>query len=371
MRPLFRLFFGILCLVFAGALPLAAAAGGAADTAMATSATAMAALTATADVDGLSPQNGALLDACFDDYNRLRFDQAEAEAREAMAAQPELPLPVIYLQGALTAEVQEMILAHVDDSAVRKRFNQATALGLGLEAAWEAAHHDGRGQDYLGISLGERGLVQLYHGHLLAAYKDGKRSNTALVLAQKRDPSLTEADLGRGQYLYYCGRLSGVLRLFLVLHGDVPGGMALLQTCAVGGRRCAPLARLVLAGILTEEVPDYAKALPYVQEAESRYPQNWGYDKLALDEARGLGLAKPGSVALVEAVSAQWDSGWRPPPYAALDPDPMRLALAKFYLGEKKIEDARRHLTAIAQDKGKTAVEARQLEASLPASPGH
>jgi hypothetical protein len=355
---------GIFCLLLAATLPAAetVAPVEGADTPISA--------TASVDVDGLSPQGGALLDACFDDYNRLNFDPAEAEAREAMAAQPELPLPVIYLQAVLVSEVQELTLGHADDSAVRERFDQATVLALRLEAAWEKAHHDGRGQNYLGISLGERGLVQLYRGHLLAAYKDGKRSNEALLLAQQRDPSLIEADLGRGQYLYYCGRLSGFLRLILVLHGDIPGGINLLQTCGVGGRRCAPLARLMLAGILTDDVPDYARALPYVQEAESRYPQNWSYDKLALDEARGLGLANPAALALVEAVSAQWDSGWRPPPYAALDPDPMRLQLAKWYLGAGREADARRHLTAIEQDKGKSAAEARQLEQSHSAVPG-
>jgi tetratricopeptide (TPR) repeat protein len=317
------------------------------------------------DPDGLEPETGIILDECFDDYSKLRFDRAEAEARQAMALQPDLPLPVIYLQATLMAEVQEMAAAHVDDAAVTKRFYQATFLALSLETAWERVHHDGRGEGYIGISLGERGMVHMYRGHPLAAYKDGHKAYTALVLARRMDPDLAEADLGLGEYLYYSGRMAGVLRMILVLHGDVPGGIALLQTCGVDGHRCAPLARLELAQILTDETVDYEQALPYVQEAEARFPENWSYEKLALDEAHGLGLGRPEARNLVEAVAAQWDKGWRPPPYAEIDPDPLRLQLAKTYLREGYEVDALRHLEALSKDKGRAAEQARHLEASL------
>jgi tetratricopeptide (TPR) repeat protein len=276
------------------------------------------------DPDGLQPASAALVDACFDDYNRLRFAQSESEARQAMALQPELPLPLIYLQASLTAEIQEDATARRDDGAALARFDSATAQALGVEAAWEAAHHDGRSQLYLGTSLGARGLVSMYRGHLFSAYRDGKKAAAALRLAKRRDPGLLDADLGLGQYLYYCGRLSGFLRLILVLHGDVPGGIALLTDCGAGGGRCALLARLVLARILVEEAPDYGRALPYVSEAEERYPENWAYERLALEEARGLGLQRPESRRLVRAVGVQWDRGWRPPDYVQLDPGPLR-----------------------------------------------
>jgi hypothetical protein len=274
----------------------------------------------TADPDGIEPATQALLSASFDDYNRLHFDRAEAEARQAMALQPDLPVPVIYLQAVLTAEVEELALAHADDTAVFARFDQVSRGALGLEAAWERSHHDGRSQEYLGTSLGERGLVHMYEGHMLAAYEDGRHSYAALRLAKQRDPGLVEADLGLGEYLYYCGHLSGFLRLILDLHGDVPGGLALLETCGASRTRCALLARLMLAEILTENAVDFGRALPYVREAQARYPENWSYEKLALEEARGLGLQRPEARKLIESVAAVWDRGWRPPAYAAMDP---------------------------------------------------
>jgi tetratricopeptide (TPR) repeat protein len=317
------------------------------------------------DPDGLDPQTEAILDACFVDYNSMHFDRAEAEALQAMALQPDLPMPVIYLQATLMNEVEELRAAHAKDKDVADRFFLATKHALALEAAWDGSHHDGRGLGYMGMSLGERGMVQLFRGHPVAAYHDGRKANTELLLARRRDPSLIEADLGLGEYLYYCGRMAGVLRMILALHGDVPGGIALLQTCAVDGRRCAPMARLQLAQIFTEEVVNYEKALPYDQEAEARFPDNWYYEKLALEDARGLGLDHPAARNLVEAVAAHWDAGWRPPVYAKLDPDPLRLKLAELYLHEGLEVDALRHLEAVEKDKGPAAARARRLEARL------
>jgi len=320
---------------------------------------------APADPDGLEPQTEAILDTCFDDYNSLRFDQAEAEARQAMALQPDLPLPIIYLQATLMTEVQEMVTAHANTRAVAKRFYQASKQALALETAWDRAHHSGRSLGYMGVSLGERGMVRLFTGHPLAAYNDGKLANAKLLQARKLDPDLADVDLGLGEYLYYCGRMAGLFRMVLALHGDVPGGITLLQTCGVDGHRCAPLARLELAQILTDEAVNYERALPYVQEAQAFYPDNWSYEKLALDEARGLGLDRPEARALVEAVSVHWDNGWRPPAYAKVDPGPLRLQLAGIYLREGLTVDALRHLQALSKTKGKVGDEARRMEAGV------
>ena len=276
---------------------------------------------------GLLSPTAALLDTCLDDYNSLRFDQAEAEARQAMALQPEHPLPCVYLQATLCAEIQEQGLDQKEDPALLRRFDQATVLAQDLEAAWEREHRDAWGAVYLGNSLGARALVAMYRRRLLRSYTDGRESASALRLAQKRVPDQPDADLGLGQYLYFCGRLSGVMRFFLVLHGDIPGGIARLRHCAASDCRSAVLAKLVLSRILTEEVPDFEAALPYVQEAYRRYPLNWAYAKQAQEEALGLGLGRPEARALAASLRTQWRGGWRPPAYAKMDPSGLFLAL--------------------------------------------
>jgi len=276
---------------------------------------------------GLLSPTAALLDACLDDYNQLRFDQSEAEARQAMALQPGHPLPCVYLQAALCAEIQEQSLDGREDPALLRRFDQATALAQDLESAWERERHDAWGPVYLGNSLGARALVAMYRHRLIRSYTDGRESAAALRLAQKRLPDQPDADLGLGQYLYFFGRLSGVMRFFLVLHGDIPGGIARLKHCAESGCRSSILAKIVLARILVEEVPDYEAALPYVQAVYGRYPLNWAYAKQAQEEALALGLARPEAQALAQALRAQWRSGWRPPDYARMDPSGLFLDL--------------------------------------------
>ncbi|HXC65233.1 MAG TPA: hypothetical protein VNZ67_12805, partial [bacterium] len=258
----------------------------------------------------LSPTS-ALLEACMGDYNRLDFARAESEAAQAMALQPDHPLPAVYLQGALTAEIQDQIAAGHLTQDLLKRFDLATVHAVALDKSWELVHHDAWGQIYIGDSLGARGLVDMYRGRLMKAYSDGKLSADAMRLAQKRMAGENDSDLGLGQYMYYCGRLSGVLRMFLVLHGDIPGGIAKLRNCGAAACRSAPLARLVLARILSEDMRDYDAALPYVQEAYGRYPLSWDYAKLAMEEAQGLGLQRPEARALAETLRAQWQAGWR------------------------------------------------------------
>lgn len=272
------------------------------------------------DAPELLSATSALLDASMDDYNRLDFARAESEAAQAMALQPEHPLPAVYLQGALTAEIQEQIAAGRLGKDLLKRFDLATAHAVALDKSWELVHHDAWGQIFIGNSLGARGLVDMYRGRLMKAYTDGKLSADALRLAHLRMAGESDSDLGLGQYLYYCGRLSGVLRMFLVLHGDIPGGIARLRTCGATTCRSAPLARLVLARILAEDMRDYETALPYVQEAYGRYPLSWDYAKMAMEEAQGLGLKRPEARALAMTLQTQWQSGWRPPAYAKMDP---------------------------------------------------
>lgn len=323
---------------------------------------------ASADFDGLEADTSALLDAAYDDYNRLYFDQAEAEIRRAIALQPGLPAPGLYLEDELSCQIRELHLSKKRNRAVEARFNESARNALSLANIWEAARHDGRGQLYLGTSLGECGVVAMLEGNYLAAYGFGQKANAALTLARARDAGLLDADMGLGEYLYYCGHFNGVLRMMLDLHGNVPAGIGLMQTCATSNGRGALPARLELAWIMTEEMRDYERAFPYVREGLDRYPENWTNVLLALDEAHGLGIGRPEARGLIESVGARWDSGWRPPVYAPVNPAPLRLALAKAYILEKRFDDARRHLTAVAKGVGKSAAEASTMMAGLGAA---
>jgi hypothetical protein len=264
--------------------------------------------------DGLEPAVVEGLQASQRAYYALELDRAEALATTAIAQAPAHPLPKLFLQGALLARLQELDEAKQEDPAVEARFEAATQAVLeavvrrrGSSLAWDEL--------YRGGALGARGLVRLYAGRYLAAYHDGRDANAALLHAQALDPSLEAAWLGLGQYEYYCGTLSGLLRFFLDLHGDVEKGIDLLKRCGAGQSFAALAARLTLARILSTEQVRPQEALPYVEEARAAFPGNYSYAAYALACARSLPPGDPAAPRLQASLAAQWAQGWRPPAY--------------------------------------------------------
>lgn len=267
--------------------------------------------------------------ASQDAVNDMDFDKAERLAQTIVTRYPLHPLPRIFLQGALLARIQENIAAKVEDEPLFTRFNLESDGAVDLAEQWQAANPGPEAMLYVGNSMGARGLVKLYQGSVLAAYHDGQKASASLREAVKDDPQLYEAYLGLGQYEYYCGRMSGVLRWVANLQGDTASGIALLKTGAAKGVCVAIPARSALARILSEEEPDFGAALPYVIELRQRYPSNYSYAQYALAVGRGLGWKDPRARLLGETLSAQWDKGWRPPSYAKLDLVNCRLEMAK------------------------------------------
>jgi tetratricopeptide (TPR) repeat protein len=281
--------------------------------------------------DGLGPGTMQELDAVQDAYEGLCFAKSESLAAQVIAEFPEHPLPRIFFQACLLAEVQEAVAARREDKPLYGRYDAATAEALRLAEARDMANPDAYSKFYLGGSLGARGLVLLYRGRYLAAFNDGKRADQLLRQSLAQDPGLVEAKLGLGQYEYYCGRLSGLLRLVLRLHGDVKKGMALLEDCAAQNSFSSVAAILSLSRIYCLEEVDFAKAYPYVQDGLSRYPGNYASVSYAITEAKGLGLKDPRAQLLLDQVFEMWDQGWRPPSYAPINPEPLRAELAKIY----------------------------------------
>ena len=267
--------------------------------------------------------------ASQDAVNDMDFDKAERLAQTIVTRYPQHPLPRIFLQGALLARIQENIAAKAEDGPLFTRFNLESDGAVELAEQWQASHPGPEAMLYVGNSMGARGLVKLYQGSVLAAYHDGQKASASLREAVKEDPKLYEAYLGLGQYEYYCGRMSGVLRWVANLQGDTASGIALLKTGAAKGVCVAVPARSALARILSEEEIDFSAALPYVVELRQRYPTNYSFAQYALAVGRGLGWKDPQARRLGEALSAQWEKGWRPPSYATLDMLKVRLEMAQ------------------------------------------
>lgn len=317
---------------------------------------------------GLKPETLKLLAECQDATYSLDFDHAEALAHEAMLESALHPLPHIFLQAAILGRIQEFIDAGADSPELFERFQKESDSALSLARGMELRDPDAQSQLYLGLALGSSGLARMLNGQYLKAYHEGKAAAASLETARLRDPGLTDALLGLGQYGYYCGRMGGLLRFAANLHGDIPGGIAMLEACAAEQGPAAIAARVNLARIYSLELPDFSKALPYVLELRARYPRNHAFIHDAMALARGDAYASSEGQALLEAVLAQWDLGWRPPAYARLDIEHGRLLLARAYHKEGRDDLAAPHFKSLAASKDKAMANAgRKGLAAAPA----
>jgi tetratricopeptide (TPR) repeat protein len=298
--------------------------------------------------DGLPAEAMQQLQDSQDAYNNLDFDRSKALAEAVIAQYPDHPLPRIFLQGTEVTEIQEVLAAHGEKHALFDAFDKLSDETVALAQKRDQLTPTACSQFYIGGSLGARGLVQLYEHNYRAAYRDGRDADVALRQALVRDPQLQEAWLGLGQYEYYTGRMAGLLRFILSLHGDVNKGISELETCSAHPSFTTIASRLCLARIYCLEVVNYPKALPYVQDVYARYPNTYWTVQMALADAKGLGLANPDAQALLESVFKQWDGGWRPPVYVKMDPEPLRLELATFYKQQGQKEKAFEHFKALA-----------------------
>ncbi|MGH7441656.1 MAG: hypothetical protein ACREKE_03165, partial [bacterium] len=193
---------------------------------------------------------------------------------------------------------------------------------------------------YLGAAYGMRGLAKLYAGDYVSSYFDGKRGAAELRKAVALDPTLYNAYMGLGQFEYYCGTLSGVLRFLLVLPGSPDKGLAMLATCGAKGTYASWPCRAYRARLMTGERGQYAQAAPELLALEARYPDNYDFAK-ALFRVLKAGVNTPA----LRGAAAGWlervAHGYQPPSYAGLNIDAMRLGLGRAYAeaGDKADEE--------------------------------
>jgi hypothetical protein len=297
--------------------------------------------------DGLSEEVYERLEDCSDAYQRLQFKDAEDIAEALIRKYPEHPLPKIYMQATLFAEIQEMLEARLDDIPLLARFNLASDSVILAGRRREAINpNDALAKFYVGSSLGAKGVVLLYQHHYLDAYADGQEAYRELKDAIRLEPRLWDADLGLGTFEYESAQLAGLLRFVLHIHGDEAGGLARLRLCAAGNGICALPAAMSLARIYCFETVDYAKAVPYVREIYLRYPENYVPAREVMALVKGLGLANPDVRCLAEELSNYWHSGWRAPDYARFDASGLGPALAATYLEDGNRQMAQSYLIA-------------------------
>jgi hypothetical protein len=318
--------------------------------------------------DQMSREAYDLMLKAQDEALNLDFKGGLKDIEQSKKLAPGHPLPLVMEVGIRLFDVQEDLDARKMDKTKIDDFfscvNGLIAMGETREKAHPKSPYP---KVYLGAAYGCRGLVNLYQHNYLTSYWDGKKGVDYLHQAQAIDATIYNADMGLGQFDYYCGRLSGILQFVLSLKGDEKRGIATLATCVAKGTYGVEASSVFLAKVLTEDQQDWAQAEPYVLDGYARYPLNYhqGYYLLLL--AKGLGLDTEKGRGMMEKLCAQWDSGFRPPVYARYPLEKTRLELAQSYLASKDTAKAKAHLLSLQKSKDSGLSDrATQLLKGLP-----
>jgi tetratricopeptide (TPR) repeat protein len=170
-----------------------------------------------------SPASAALtetprLAAVYDAILNARFDQAEAQLKQACPPAPEgacLTLRVVSLWWQISIDPESR--------ALDPRFSALAASTIAANEAWTRREPQrAEAWFYLAGAYAPRVQWEVLRGERLSAARDGKRIKDALERALQLDPTLNDAYFGIGLYHYYADvapAAAKVLRWLLFLPG--------------------------------------------------------------------------------------------------------------------------------------------------------
>ena len=257
----------------------------------------------------------------------LRYNDAEAMIRAATPQAPDHPLCGVFLLATLLSRIQENFKAGIQ-TVPPSFFYESDRLVARLQRQREAFPRSPYPCLYLGAAYGIRGLAKLYAGNYIASYWDGKSGAALLKEAVARDPTLYNADMGLGQFEYYCGTLAGVLQFLLALPGDPEKGLAMLKTCQDKGTYAAWPCEAYRVRLMTGERNDFTGAEQDLVALEARYPDNYDF-AIAVFKSLDAGVDTPAMRGAAEGVLRRMDQGWIPPSYAHMDENALRMSLVR------------------------------------------
>jgi tetratricopeptide (TPR) repeat protein len=230
------------------------------------------------DPNIISPEMDHWLMEGIDNIYRMNFDEAEADARRAIALNPAQPNAYMGLAGvAWTRYVYD---SDQNDDALLKTYEQRTNETITVAERWLKYHpKDAQAYYCLGAAYGVESRLLLIRREWIKAYVYGRRALSFTREAVKIDPQLWDAYLGLGMYDYYSDiypRFIGVLAK-LVLRGNRLKGIETLEMVAEKGHYSANNAKILLVEIYTEDplgARNPARAIQFAEDLREKYPDS-------------------------------------------------------------------------------------------------
>ncbi len=213
-----------------------------------------------------------------DDIYRMRFDEAEAAARKAIALDPAHPNAYMGLAGVTWTKY--VYGTDQGDPKLLDLFGQQIKQAISVGEDWVKAHPDDpEGLMTLGAAYGLSSRLDIIRHQWVRGYLEGRKAVGITRQSVQKDPQLWDGWLGVGMYDYYTDvypRFIGVLAK-LVLRGNRLRGIETLKQVAEKGHFSKNNARILLVEIYLEDqwgARDPEKAMALLRALRAQYPES-------------------------------------------------------------------------------------------------
>jgi tetratricopeptide (TPR) repeat protein len=283
----------------------------------------------------------AFVDAGYDHFYNLEFDQALADFDQAIAKDPNDPdlhnhaaetvvFGEMYRDGALESQLvtgNNSLLrrAKLNPSpGTQKRFQDEIHRALDLEQARLRRNANDAGALYaMGITYGLRAnYFFLVQKDWVSALHDSTTARKMHNRVSELDPKNVDARLVQGLHDYVIGSLPSFYKMFGFLigfHGDKDLGIRIVEQVAAQGTLNRIDAEIFLAAIYRREHQP-AKALPLVESLIGRFPRNYllRFEQAGMYASLGDGKKAIGAVQQVAQLKTQGAAGYARVPWESI-----------------------------------------------------
>ena len=283
----------------------------------------------------------SLVDAGFDHFYNLEYDQALANFDQAIAKDSNDPdlhnhaaetvvFSEMYRNGALESELvtgNNSLLRRAKlnpTPATQKRFLDEIQKAFDLEQTSLRRNSKDAGALYaMGITYGLRANYYfLVQKDWVSALHDSTSARKLHNRVSELEPQNVDARLVQGLHDYVIGSLPAMYKMFGFLigfHGDKERGIRTVEQVAAHGSLNRVDAQVFLAAIYRRE-HQTAKALPLVESLIARFPRNYllRFEQAGMYAALGDGKKAIASVQQVAQLKTQGAAGYARVPWESI-----------------------------------------------------
>ena len=260
----------------------------------------------------LSPAAAARLEEGLSRLYSLDYARSRAAFRRLIEQEPDSPFGYLFEAGGIWWESSQEYGLFTDTPTLQGLFEEDVEAALRKsEAYMDSPDPRTRADGYFasGMALGTLGQWRLMKRRRMDAFFIAKKAVRHLKKCLKMDPDYADVRLGLGVFDYQAARLSGAMKLgiLLGLHGNEKRGLEGINYAIDHARYSSHQAAELLSRIYIDDLHDYAKALSVVRRLRADFPESPYFTFLEVVLHHRLG-DEDASLARARALQKQFES---------------------------------------------------------------